>query len=122
MKLKWNKQNYCVSQCAKDKFQNCIINPIMVILALTITLLFIALAIGIIGIISQILFVTLGWNIIPNIMEQGFAIVLIGIISGAILWIIYNIFKGINNIIDNWANRKYEKKYKKSCTLLERCE
>lgn len=206
MKLSYQGNNYCLSSCAKDRFQNFILTPLVFI---TVTLLIVTVTLItflLVGLAAQGLF---EWFFIIDPLELGFllslsipitvfllflgnmaiddwvnydytyerrqsernptpnyfsitiwsavillAISLIGIVCSELLGIIHInpllagmaytallVFFGIlfalaagllkliwvlllkaNKLIDRWVNTKYETKYKKTCTLLERCD
>ena len=113
-----NKKKYCISKCAKDKFQTWIIEPVLAVLFFLVAIPVVFLVFSIIGLISMALQFLLFGDVIflePNIAAQGIAALVFGGIT-------YFLFYKSNKAINTWVSTQYQTKYKKSCTLFEECK
>jgi len=119
MKIKYQGKQYCVSQCAKDKFQEFVIDPLVMVL----TVILIGVLIEIIGLITTGVIVQIHGSYVYDVPVFLYGVA--SICGSAILFmlgsILVHVFKSINNSLDRWVNTKYEEGYKKECTFLEEC-
>ena len=122
-----NKKQYCVSQCAKDKFQKHIV-PLFTWTVITIAA---SVAVFLFGLITQQVQV---WffsgltslsllSVLPvfHILFTGLATIVLSAVTFIVLSVIGVALYDANSKLNHWCNTKYESKYKKDCVLFEEC-
>ena len=125
MKLKYKNKHYCVSQCAKDKFEQYILTPIAIFLAaLIFTIIFLVIT-SILGFITEGILVTF---FDANAMIKDGLWITVGaaeLVAIGISIIIYIAVKEtyykIHRYIEYRLSNAYTKQYKPECKLFIEC-
>jgi hypothetical protein len=122
-----NKKQYCVSQCAKDKFQK----HIVPLFTWTVIIIATSVAVFLFGLITQqvqVWFLSGLTSLSLLSVLPVFHILLTGLIAAAFIAVIFIMLTIVgvalyeaNNKLNHWCNTKYESKYKKDCVLFEEC-
>lgn len=126
MKLRHNNKYYCISRCAKDKFQTYILRPFSLSIFLAVILLLSLLIPGFIGFIIEGIHVTWFEGIaatkIMTWVSVGYLTLLILALACPLVIDIYNFFKHTYKRISYKINKLYEYGFKPSCKLFEECD
>lgn len=121
MKIKWNNKKYCVSPCAKDKFERFIIRPISVVLtgiAILVTLSFIGMitdGILIVFFNCQSAYRTGEWLLL------GLVDVLVLIIVVTTTQVVFELLGHAKSLIEYRMSTAYHNRYKPECKLFVEC-
>ena len=132
MKIKYKGDTYCVSKCAKDKFQRFVLKPVSII----ITLVLVIIALGAFSLIWDGVFSLFGFTgdqfpvsmgaLLWQLPLMGFMKILVIVIVLAVISVVVlavaTFVVNVNKYIDTWINTKYETRYKKECNLFEKCK
>ncbi len=135
--MEYNGKKYCVSQCAKDKFQQFVLSPIIGLFTIMIIMPLVALLVlfilGFIGmLIEGVLVVYFDYSALYRsgewLLTGTIFIILFLLLVIAITYIInwltsfYKYIKAITKNIDNRIQGVYIKQYKKKCTFFIECK
>ena len=135
--MEYNGKKYCVSQCAKDKFQQFVLSPIIGLFTIMIIMPLVALLVlfilGFIGmLIEGVLVVYFDYSALYRsgewLLTGTIFIILFLLLVIAITYIInwltssYKYIKAIIKTIDNRIQGVYIKQYKKKCTFFIECK
>ena len=134
--MKYNGKKYCISQCAKDKFQQFVLSPIIglfTIMIMLLTALLVLVTLGFIGMLVEGVLVVYfdysalyrsgDWILAGTIFTAIFLLLVIAI-TYIINWLtsFYKYIKAITKNIDNRIQGVYIKQYKKKCTFFIECK
>ena len=125
MKIKYNNKQYCVSPCAKDKFERYILNPVTTfIVAAAITASIVLLA-SIIGFIAEGIYVSFFNGIafygLGDWVGLGLIILMLSLLLWGLFITIQETFFKINRYIQYRVSEEYTKRYKPECRLFVEC-
>ena len=132
--MKVGNKNYCISQCAKDKWQNLISDVIDLVLA-TIAIVALTFLVFLVGLATegimvvwfeQIAFVHDPYILVGLVVSV--LIILVALLIAFSIEVVKSLYKFTKNLWWNVStiayesvNKHYESKYKPTCKLLEEC-
>jgi succinate dehydrogenase hydrophobic anchor subunit len=126
MKIKYKNKHYCISPCAKDKFETYILEPVTAIIFVEsiITVLYIALSI--LGFFVEGVLVTFFHEragIETGIwFVFGLGLVVAILLTVGIILMIKDWFKRLYQYVQYRVSAEYTKRYKPECKLFIECK